>query len=544
MSVSDSPRTVVLGFDALDFRYLDEFEDSLPNFATLRSEGVEAPLDSTFPPWTGSAWPSMYTGTDPSHHGVFSFFEYEDSNPETAELATRADVKQPAIWNYLTAEDVPAIVLNVPMTSPADDVEGVLVPGYLAPENADGHPEGIREELSDALGERYRIYSRAESSDDGEEKLAGYLDLIEMRTEAATYLLSEYDWEVAVIQVQKTDAVFHNFDDREAFRRVYERADALVGEVRDSLDEPANVVVCSDHGMGPMDGYAVYVNDVLEDHGFVESTADAVHPSLATRKSTLTGDTDEAGDDGGGGVAAALAGVVSKSPLSPGTVYRLSQRLGLESTLRALVPRDVISSLKRGVDWRASEAYCRLGSELGIRINLRGRDADGVVPESEYEEMRDDIIEILSGLKTPEGEPVFEFVCRREKLYDGPYTEDAPDVLFMPTGMNHSIGTRIVDTQFVPYEAYDHKRTGVFLGAGPAFEGGGELDGLDLTDVAPTVLALAGLPVPERMTGAVPSGLLRRSVETAAYKGLTYGDGDRADRDEEVTEHLRDLGYM
>ena len=49
----NSTRTVVLGFDALSMDYLAEFH--LPNFESLMKEGTVAPLQSTFPPWTGSA---------------------------------------------------------------------------------------------------------------------------------------------------------------------------------------------------------------------------------------------------------------------------------------------------------------------------------------------------------------------------------------------------------------------------------------------------------------------------------------------------------
>lgn len=545
MTVNDSSRTVVLGFDALDFRYLDAFDDSLPNLSALRAAGVEAPLDSTFPPWTGSAWPSMYTGTDPSHHGVFSFFDYEDSEPDDAQLVSRRDVDQPALWNYLTAKDVPAIVLNVPVTHPADPIKGVLVPGYLAPEDAAGHPDNIREELSDALGEPYRIYSSAESSDDSDEKLAGYLDLIALRGEAAAYLLSEYDWEVAVIQVQKTDAVFHNFDETAAFRQIYEQADALVGEIRSVVDDDTNFVVCSDHGIGPTDGYGIYVNDVLAAHGLVEPATDATHQSLATEKSTLTDDETHTAKMESSRVVAAMAAAASKLPLSPGRVYNAAERVGLGSTLRRLVPRDVVTSAKRGVDWQSSRAYCRLGSELGVRINLAGRDPNGVVSQSEYEPLRDRIIEILSALETPDGEPAFEYVVRREELYTGPAAGPACDVLFMPTGMNHTIGTRLIDTPFVSYDAHDHKRAGAFIGAGPAFADDATLDRLSLTDVAPIVLGLAGLPAPERMTGSVPPGLLWESPGTGAYPEVIYGDAS-SDTDDETArrENLRDLGYL
>jgi predicted AlkP superfamily phosphohydrolase/phosphomutase len=545
MTSDNSTRTVVLGFDALDFRYLDSFDASLPNLSALRESGVEAPLDSTFPPWTGSAWPSMYTGTDPGHHGVFSFFDYEDSDPDSAQLVSRSDVEQPALWDYLTAEGVPSIVLNVPVTHPADPIEGVLIPGYLAPEDADGYPSDVRAELEEELGRPYRIYSRAESSDDKAEKLAGYLDLIELRGEAATYLLSEYEWEVAVIQVQKTDAVFHNFDDTAAFRQVYERADALVGDVQAAVDDDTNIVVCSDHGMGPTDGYGIYVNDVLAKHGIVEPSSESSHRSLATEKSTLTAQTVDHTETEHSPLVTTLSKVASTLPVAPGRVYNTAERVGLGPTLRRLVPREVVSSAKRGVDWQSSQAYCRLGSELGVRINLAGRDPHGVVSQSEYEPLRGRIIDVLSSLETPDGDPAFEYVVRREEVYTGPAAEEACDVLFMPTEMNHTIGTTIIDTPFVPYEAYDHKRAGVFVGNGPAFEADASLDHLDLTDIAPIVLSLAGRPVPERMTGTVPPGLLTQPVETRAYTGLSYGDHTEDDADEAVRrDNLRDLGYL
>ena len=199
-----------MGFDALTFDYLDEFD--LPNFERLRHGGIEAPLRSTFPPWTASAWPSMYTGVEPSHHGVFDFFQYGATYPDAATIVSRNDVQAPAVWNYLSALDIPSIVLNMPVTYPADRIDGVLIPGYLAPEEAQGHPEGIRDDLADRLG-GYRIYSRGELSDDENEKLDGYVELIEVRRRAAKHLLESYDWQLAAIQVQKTDAVVHNFED-------------------------------------------------------------------------------------------------------------------------------------------------------------------------------------------------------------------------------------------------------------------------------------------------------------------------------------------
>ncbi|SFB92993.1 Type I phosphodiesterase / nucleotide pyrophosphatase [Halobiforma haloterrestris] len=564
-------KTVVIGLDALDFRYVDRFADATPNLQRLRERGLEARLESTHPPWTGSAWPSMYTGTDPSHHGVYGFFAY-DGYPDEAQLVSRTDVRKPALWEYLShsRDGGRSVVMNVPVTHPAEPIEGALVPGYLAVEDEPGHPEGIRDELSAAIGEEYTIYSRAEVSDDKDAKFEGYLDLIERRRRAAVELVEREEWELAVLQVQKTDAVFHNFERDEAFRRIYAAADRLVGDVLEAVDDDAvNVVVCSDHGIGPVTGYNVHVNEVLRDHGFVETTDETDRPTIGTEKASLVegngsggpgpsqgpGPVDDGAEparNGDNGSSPLLEGTVragqrlaSRVGVEPADVYAAAERVGLESTLLRLAPDAVKSAATESVDWRNSRAYCADGTRMGVRINVAGREPDGVVPQSAYESTREEIIEILSALETPNGEPVFEYVCRREDLYDGPYVDRAPDVCFLPTDMNHLVSSTLYGRQFVSVDTYNHKRDGVFIGAGPAFSASGP-DRFSLTDVAPIAMALLDRPVPERMTGSVPPGVLSADVRRSDYGDIPYGRAtvEPTADDGEVTERLEDLGYL
>lgn len=98
----------------------------------------------------------MYTGVDPSRHGAFSFSTYED-HPDDGRLVTRDDVRMPALWNYLSAMGVPAVVLNVPVTYPAEPISGAMIPDYLAPGDAAGRPASVRAEVSDEVGD-YRVY--------------------------------------------------------------------------------------------------------------------------------------------------------------------------------------------------------------------------------------------------------------------------------------------------------------------------------------------------------------------------------------------------
>lgn len=108
-----------------------------------------------------------------------------------------------------------------------------------------------------------------------------------------------------------------------------------------------------------------------------------------------------------------------------------------------------------------------------------------------------------------------------------------------------------------------HDLTGVFVAAGPGIRHTGEIPTVTLYDVAPTILYLLGLPVPEDMTGKILDAALDPGVLAAlppvrvpSYEGLAPGGdqtgpnsgrGGPAIEDtaaEEIVEQLRSLGYI
>lgn len=532
-------QVLIIGLDGVDFRYLDEFMEDLPNITTIREEGVESPLASIHPPWTGSAWPSMYTGLDPSYHGVYDFFDYRNTYPDEADIVSRNDVEAPAIWNYLSEVGLKSIVFNVPVTHPAEQIDGVVVPGYLAPADEEGHPSDIRDELSDDLGDQYRIYAASETEDEVETTVDGYVDLIRHRTDAAEYLLDSYDWEFSFVQVQKTDAVFHNFSTKDEFRRVFEATDDMVGRLTDLVDDQTTVLLVSDHGMGPTTGQKVYLNDILKNHGYVKTKSDPTNLSLSDVKG---GSTESSGTIP---VVERVGDTLERFGVGPRKAYQIAERLGIEQQILDLLPGSVTQSLAEGVDWRRSQAYCRRTSEQGIRINLAGRDGEGVVPADEYESLRSELVELLSELETEHGKQVFESVRPREEVYDGPHADHACDILFRTTEMNHEISTNIHGRTMRSITSHNHKQHGIFIAQGPAINSDWNGSQISLVDIAPVVFSALRRPIPERMMGTVPADLLSTAVERDSYDDVaSSGEGSYSQDRSEVTDRLGDLGYL
>lgn len=115
------------------------------------------------------------------------------------------------------------------------------------------------------------------------------------------------------------------------------------------------------------------------------------------------------------------------------------------------------------------------------------------------------------------------------------------------------------------YEGFDgdvavgvqmHRMQGIIFMSGPGIEPGETIEGATVLDVAPTVLALLGLPVPRDMDGRPLTGAWQRDhlagnpvqyVDTYEIEGASEG-GDsepvQSPVDEEIKEMLRSLGYI
>jgi predicted AlkP superfamily phosphohydrolase/phosphomutase len=168
----------------------------------------------------------------------------------------------------------------------------------------------------------------------------------------------------------------------------------------------------------------------------------------------------------------------------------------------------------RDVDWSRTRAYS-IGL-TGLFLNLKGREAGGVVPPgAEAVALKREIMEKLGGIVDEErGEIAIREVFDSADLYDGPYTGNAPDLL-----VGYNAGYRI---------SWDGA-TGVV--AGPVFSDNTRawsgdhsidprlvpgvlfcnrpIDTTDpsLIDIAPTALRLFGIEPPAYMDGRPLAGL-------------------------------------
>ncbi|MFH1679310.1 MAG: alkaline phosphatase family protein [Candidatus Eisenbacteria bacterium] len=553
-------RVLVIGIDGVTFDTLDPWMDEgiLPYLASLRAEGIHAPLRSVFPPITAPAWASFMTGMNPGKTGIFEFLYSKGGldDPVPVNSTLRDGVP---VWEILSRNGKKVIVLGVPLTYPPDPVEGCLVGDFLMPRGVRDftHPPELLEEIESAFGP-YPVYHK-EVYQKG--KVGRLIDeafeILRYRRELALRLLREKEWDFAIAYFEGTDRlqheVWHVFDEthprsnrgevaryRDRVLDFYREVDETARRLAEAGRERGAVeIVMSDHGFGPIHYYLNF-NVWLLENGFL-----ALKRDVLTRAKTL----------------------LFRAGITPALGYRAAMRLGLaglrlsrgvggRSGLFRLINR-VFLSLEN-IDWERTRAYSK-GNYGQIYVNLRGREPHGSVAPEDHEGTVRNLVGKLREIPDPEGGgPLLAEVFRREERFTGPHVERMPDVLFIPRDMKYK-ALGIVDfttRNFVERtfgNSGDHRMNGIFLARGGPLRGRRErLPEISICDVAPTVLHLFGEAVPENMDGRVieaafPEEWMKAHPVRYREPYETRPRGERALTEEErreIVERLKGMGYV
>jgi predicted AlkP superfamily phosphohydrolase/phosphomutase len=156
-------------------------------------------------------------------------------------------------------------------------------------------------------------------------------------------------------------------------------------------------------------------------------------------------------------------------------------------------------------------------SEGFIRINLKGRDAQGIVEPAEYHTMCAEIIRILQKMKDARtGQPMVGRVdqTRQNPLDDDPHLPDADLVVIwqektVADGVTIDGLGRIGPVPFL--RTGSHRSQGFIVTKGDRVEAGSTLTEGHALDLAPTIMQLMGASLPDYFEG---KSLIKTPVRT------------------------------
>jgi predicted AlkP superfamily phosphohydrolase/phosphomutase len=527
----------------------------LPTLERILAEGTHGELRSTYPPLTGPAWSSFVTGKSPGNHGVFEFFRRKEGTYSQI-LNDPSSTDGRALWELLSEAGRKVGVMNVPLTYPAQVVNGFLISGLLTPRDCDdwAYPQSLIAELKENVGE-YLIHHDEKYTKSNVEKLLAEQDAIRAsRTEAALYLMKVKQWDLFMVHYYGPDRMTHEFwhlidpshpqHDPEEYEKYgdvvldfFEKLDADLARLASQLDEDDVLILMSDHGMGRVTKF-INVNSWLLAEGFMSFKKDVMSRSrYALFRSGLN--------------YYSLGKLVLRSGWG-------KQAVRMGRGRRQEFQERVFCSF-RDVDWPRTEAYS-MGNYGQIYVNLKGREPQGCVnPGAEHEEVLDRLTDRLCSLVDPEsGETVIERVFRKEEVYRGKYVEGAADLMFQTKGMEYkALGLSDFNSPRILEPVFgctgNHRMRGMLAlrGKGVIREGA-VIDGAAIQDLAPTILYVLGVPIPGEMDGVVLNEVFTSDylgVREATYSdpvgrtALPEGRGYSPEEEEELVEMLRGLGY-
>jgi predicted AlkP superfamily phosphohydrolase/phosphomutase len=485
----------------------------LPYFMRLIEEGTTANLKSTYPPVTPVAWPSIFTGKNPGKHGIFGF---TDSDPLSLKMPCISSnyMKCKPIWDILSENGKKVCLVNIPFAFPPSKVNGIMTSGMRTPSiNSDfTHPTELKKELLEKFD--FMPDYGANVYRDKATFCIAHDKGLEENLKMSLYLLRKDYWNFYMfipLEIDHAQHFFwddmdenhplHNDDTSEKYKdkilEYYKKFDEYLGKILNCMDEDTILIVVSDHGAGPLHK-EISLNDWLRREDYLKfKKSEGVNFQRSIKK------------------------IFSKIGLDTEKIKSLFHRIGLSRYIK-LSPvflREMIPSKEPkmwDIDWKETKAYA-YQSFGQIYINQKV-----LKSTKEYENLRTDIIKRLYELKDPDtGSNVVKKVYKKEDLYSGPNLSKAPDLYVVPINETYefvrfSKGGSIFSSPRLPGH---HNENGILIFYGKGIKEGKEIRNITMYDVAPTMLHILNLPIPDDMDGRVlkeifeeKSGLAKRPI--------------------------------
>lgn len=415
---------LAIAIESAEARLVEQMieQGELPTLRSLLAAGRWLRLESPAYIGTTTVWPSFMTGEEVAEHGIYSEYCWE---PATMSLSafTGRDLKP--FWKELSHNGTSVGIVAVPFMPFVRVTNGFEIseaePYVL---NGDGQHAISKQMAREALSHGHISVSGPEDFNHLQELAAGSLEGIRLRGRLAAALLAEKQPDLSVIVFSETHESAHclwqtvepehPLFKEEFFRRlleirptvkeIYQEVDRQIAKLREVAGRDATVLVFALHGMKPARGVPTFLAPLMCEAGFC-SVANLKNQSWKGRSIQL------------------LAAAKRRTPAALKKIY-------YRTMPAATVKGAALPTLMPRYDWSRTRAFSLVTEQHGsIRVNLIGREAEGIVPVAEYGSVCGEVAAWLSTLQAEDGTPLAKKIIQTADNGKQALRRRIPDVL-------------------------------------------------------------------------------------------------------------------
>lgn len=539
---------LAIGLDSAEPTVLEEYvrKGYMPTLARLRRQGAYGRLDNFDLFSAETPWTTFVTGCAPRTLGYWSPLRF---SPERYRMETRAAYEYKDVPPFFAlGEDYRVAVFDVPQVRVVPNVAGLQVGAWGAhsPQvpSASSPPE-LYDQLVNEYGKHPGLHDDyAECLDmSAVERLRKILPIgIRRRADICVDLLRREPWDLFLTVFGEPHTIGHNMwqvsspdhplykdlaprVEGNPMREIYETIDFSIARMVEAAGDDVRVVVFSGHGMGPntMDLPSIaFLPEFMYRFCFPGKRAIGSHssngplppPTLKCLRDSWIWEVWSQIDEDN-----ALRRLLRQN--APwGLLKHLEPHLGPKGGAHDELasPFALMDQGVREVPFQPASWFMPLWpqmkafalpsfSEGYIRINVKGREPNGIVEPEDFGKTVDEIVAALGQLKDARtGVPMVRKIerMRTDPLHADPTLPDADIVV----GWQEEYATDTVESPLVGrigplphFRAGSHRSQGFIVATGPGIPAGVTLPQGHALDMAPTLLSLMGAPIPQHLEG-------------------------------------------
>lgn len=430
-------KLIILGIDGMDWDVLTRYKDALPNLYSMMESNGFPHLRSVFPADTTPAWATIYTGKDPSEHGIINFINVGAKENTYRPLEFSDDAfRGKTFWDELNRHGLSCAVLLPMNIKEGWDIDGLMItrPYRGKIRVFPATKESLYLPRVDILGTESKFTSEKDLHILRDE----FFTKVEEEIRLTRMVMEQETVDVLFSYFSTTDGIQHdfwNFCDpghpnypganpyERVIRDMYQVMDSFIGEIiAKQPDTP--ILILSDHGHGARPVYTVRINELLRRGGYLfpKGSGASSKPSVKKRIKRILKKT---------------AVKIVKDVGLPKSVIMLAKKFPIWKNLFAS---------GNDFDWDRTQAYLSDLSALknysygGIRLN------DNVANK---DMLADEIIGYLNTIQI-EGEdsPLFTWIVRTNTFYHGPFLDRYPEIIYQMDerwGGEWELGSRVFE---------------------------------------------------------------------------------------------------